>query len=363
MRTQHSTVTVADFCRGLARKEYSVNRNYQRSDAVWPQAAKSFLIETILLDYPVPKLSLHQRLELSTRTTVKDIVDGQQRSRAIMDFYENKLRLSRSLLTEEYRGRRFSELDKEAQSQFLNYGLNFDVFVAAQAEEVREVFRRMNSFTVPLNPEESRHASFQGPFKWFIHGLSRDFDTAFQACGVFTEKQINRMVDAKLITEIAHALLRGITTTSKASLDKIYRDFDVDFPQQDEVDGAIRAGLDGVLSDPDIRDTPLLKPYNVYSLALAHIQHSGKWEVDDDVQLPSVPDFRAGESSYNLSLLAEAISVYEEIGDVDEDGGVAPADDAPPSPYAEFIQATKERTNVASQRKRRFEYFLAALSA
>lgn len=361
MRTQSSTITVADFCRGLDRKEYTVNKNYQRSDTVWPQAAKSFLIETILLDYPVPKLSLHQRLELATRTTVKDIVDGQQRSRAIMDFYQNKLRLSRSLLTANFKGRTFAELEEEAQAQFLNYGLNFDVFVGAKNEEVREVFRRMNSFTVPLNPEEARHASFQGPFKWFIHGLSRDYDTAFQACGVFTEKQINRMVDAKLITEIGHALVNGITTTSRASLDKVYRDHDVKFPLESELDEAIRLGLDRVLGDADLRETPLMKPYNVYSLALAHIHASGTRVVDENVSLPVVQDFRPGEPEYNLSLLAAAVTVSEEADETDEVEEES-AGDTLPSPYQEFIDATKEKTNVASQRKRRFEYFVAALT-
>jgi hypothetical protein len=65
-------------CHGTVRD--SVNRNYQRSDQVWPAIAKSYLIETILLGYPVPKLSLYQVLDLKSRKTSKEIVDGQQRS-------------------------------------------------------------------------------------------------------------------------------------------------------------------------------------------------------------------------------------------------------------------------------------------
>jgi len=38
--------------------------------------------------------------------------------------------------------------------------------VAATPAEVREVFRRINSYTVPLNSEEQRHATYQGPFKF-----------------------------------------------------------------------------------------------------------------------------------------------------------------------------------------------------
>lgn len=350
MRTQSSTITVADYCQGLERKEYTINRHYQRSDTVWPEAARSFLIETILLDFPIPKLSLHQRLDLPTRRVVKEIVDGQQRSRAILDFYQNKLRLSRTMLSEDFAGRTFNELDDSFQAQFLNYGLNFDLFVGATSEEVREVFRRMNSFTVPLNPEEARHANYQGPFKWFIHQLSRDYDAAFRNAGVFTEKQINRMVDAKLLTEISSALLTGISTTSKTTLNRVYRENDVDFERRGEIEEAIRYGLDAILGNGDFRSTPLMKPYNFYSLCLAFIQEAGKILVVENPNLPSVPEFRPNEPDYNLTLLAGVVSDAE-------------ADESRPAqtPFKEFVAATKDRTNVADQRRRRFEFFLAAL--
>jgi hypothetical protein len=297
---------------------------------------------------------LHQRLELATRTVVKEIVDGQQRSKAILDFYEDKLRLSRSILDDRFAGRTFSELDDQFQAQFLNYGLSFDLFVGATLENVREVFRRMNSFTVPLNPEEARYANYQGPFKWFIHGLARDYDTAFRNAGVFTEKQINRLADAKLLTEISSALLNGITTTTKAALDRVYKNNDSDFPRRDELDDSIRYGLNSILGNRDLGNTGLMKPYNVYSLCLAFIQASGRQIIVADPNRPVVHAFRPGEGVYNLGLLANAISVDEE-----SDGRL----DSSLSEFAEFISATKDRTNVASQRQRRFEFFLAALDA
>lgn len=368
MRTQSTTIAVADYCLGLDRHEFIVNPNYQRSDTVWPIAAKSFLIETILLDYPVPKLSLHQHLELPTRTVVKEIVDGQQRSRAILDFYHDNLRLSRTILNDEFAGRKMSELPEDTQAQFLNYGLNFDLFVGATADEVREVFRRMNSFTVPLNPEEARHATYQGPFKWFVHQLSRDYDRVFQNCGVFSEKQVNRMADAKLLTEMAHALIHGISTTSRTSLDKLYQDFDRTFPQEENVRLALRSGLDEVLAREAVCGTPLSKPYNIYSLVLASIQAAGIMSIAHDIDIPDVSLFRSGEPEYNLSLLANALNVAEERGELEDGGDVdEEAGPEPPlnqlDPFEEFVAAASERTNVSSQRKRRFEFFLAALSA
>jgi hypothetical protein len=65
----------------MKSKDIIVNRSYQRSDKVWPPAARSYLVETVLLGYPIPKLSLHQRTDVKSRKVISEIVDGQQRSR------------------------------------------------------------------------------------------------------------------------------------------------------------------------------------------------------------------------------------------------------------------------------------------
>src|SRR5215469_8191482 len=92
MKVQPTPMTVADYCLGMSRSEIVVNRNYQRSDQVWPPAAKSFLIETILLGYQVPKLYLYQVLDLRSRKTYKEFLDGQQRSVTFTHFHYAALR-------------------------------------------------------------------------------------------------------------------------------------------------------------------------------------------------------------------------------------------------------------------------------
>ena len=212
-------MTVADYCVAMERSEIVVNRDYQRSDQVWPAAAKSYLIETIILGYPVPKLSLYQVLDLKSRKTSKEIVDGQQRSVTIRQFNNDQFSLSRSLETEDVAGRKYSELNSEFQSRFLEYSLSLDIFLSATPDEVVEVFRRINSYTIPLNPEEQRHAVYQGPFKWFIARLARRLEAFFLSIGLFGQKQFIRMADIKLLTEICDALINGIRTTNKSILD------------------------------------------------------------------------------------------------------------------------------------------------
>lgn len=55
MEIRPSTITVTDYCGMVDSHEVRVNRDYQRSDQVWPRTAQSFLIETILLGFPIPK--------------------------------------------------------------------------------------------------------------------------------------------------------------------------------------------------------------------------------------------------------------------------------------------------------------------
>src|SRR3954470_24513201 len=93
-------MTVVQYCESLADESIIVNRDYQRSNQVWPSTAQSFLIESILLGYPVPKLALYQVTDRVSRRTYLEIIDGQQRTEAIQSFYDGDLRLSRTLAFE-----------------------------------------------------------------------------------------------------------------------------------------------------------------------------------------------------------------------------------------------------------------------
>lgn len=345
MDIEATRMTVADYCRGIERREIDVNREYQRSDRVWPPAARSFLIETILLGYPLPKLSLYQVTDLRTRTTRKEIVDGQQRSVAIYDFFRNELRLSRTLDLEDAAGRTYDQLSPDLQGRFLDYGLSIDLFLAAEPADVREVFRRINSYTVPLNPEEQRHAIFQGPFKWFIHRLARDFDGVIISIGSLSQKQVIRMADAKLWTEVSHAILNGVRTTNKASLDRLYREKDVDFPEGAELDDRLRTALEYVVALPELHATELMKPYQLYALLLA-VSHAQR---PIPLLATTVPllDGRLSRDEIvaNLTTLAEAAA-----------GGVT--DEA----YAPFVEASRSKTNVAGERLARISWMYRALA-
>lgn len=347
MNTIQTSYSVVDYFNAMERGEIIVNKHYQRSDAVWPEAAQAFFVETILLGYPIPKLLLYQVTDIKSRRTHKEIVDGQQRSQVIRSFIKDEIVLSRSLRSEELRGKRYSQLDVDAQARFLDYAISVDLFVSATPDEIREVFRRINSYTVPLNPEEQRHAEFQGHFKWFIYELSSDYDDSLHSMGVFSEKQLVRMADSKLFSEIVHALLYDITTTNKMKLNALYRNRDKNFPELEDIRERIKHALDILIGLREIHQGALMKPYIVYSfiLAVTHVLFSPVPRLSDYYEVRRSRELNRRRAMRNLTLLQEALQNPEDSGEFDE-----------------FVAACAEKTNVANQRIIRFQWLARALA-
>jgi len=120
----------------------------------------------------------------------------------------------------------YSKLSSELQQAFLEYTLSTDIFVGATEAEIRQVFRRINSHTVPLNTQEIRHATHQGAFKWFVVAMSEKYAQMMKDIGVYAEQQLGRMSDASMISEIVHALTKGIEHASDVRRSKFYEDND-----------------------------------------------------------------------------------------------------------------------------------------
>ena len=353
LETQTTTYPIADYLAMLDRGEVSVNQVYQRSKGIWSIAARSFLVETVLKNFPIPKLSLHQRTDPESLMPHKEVVDGQQRTYALQDFREGKFRLSSRIDTPELHGKAFRDLSRDQQRQFLNYGLAFDLLIGAEDEEVREIFRRMNTFTVALNYEEQRNAAFNGKFKWFVRDLTNEYTDAFLTAGVFKDRGLLRMADAKLITELAHAYFYGISTTNSRSLDKVYRAHDKRFDDEDELGARLRSGLDFALSFEVFHDGPLFaKTYEFYAFVLAamHVEERvpalvNQIDLGDDAEF--VEDELLEE---NLGTLEAALVADEEEDEVAESLGP-------------FIEASGTRTNVREQRITRAQWFCDAMTS
>lgn len=347
MEVRSTPMTVADYCRAFDRNEIIINKNYQRSDQVWPSQARSFLIETLCNGYPLPKFILNQVYAGRSKEPVKEIVDGQQRTKVITDFFNNTLRLSKTLANKEIAGKIYDELAEELQVQFLNCSLDIDLFVGASFADVVEAFRRLNSYTFPLNAAEKRHARYQRGFKWFIFYFCRRYERYFRIAGVFTDKALVRMLDTTLVAEIWDALEHGIRTTKAPDLDKLYKSHDSDPFNAEPFNSYLNQAFDTLQSWDGLYDSSLCKQYMIYALALAiiHVYHNVE-SLRAAFQVPTrVSKINTQRSLRNLTTLSTAFEAKDVSG-----------------PYKSFVEASSEKTNVESQRKMRFKWFCEALT-
>ena len=345
MKVNSTSFTVAEYCQQMIDRSIIVNRNYQRSNTIWPPAARSFLIDSMLSGFPIPKLSLYQKTDLKTRRTIKEIVDGQQRSQAILDFFNDELRISTK---GDYLGLSYSKLDEVQQQEFLSYQLSIDVFVDATDADIRELFRRVNSYNVPLNPQEIRHATYQGKFKWFLLEMTNQYSQVLKELGVLTDNQMARMEDAKFIGDICVGLDDGIISASEARIDKLYKKFDKDFLFEEHFKQQIQFAIDKALTYKDVLGDGLTKRYQFYCLLLAFIHV--KFPIDQLQRLfqsDSSGEKDAQSIREGLSKLAEAADTGNTYGD--------------PNLIA-FIAASSKTTDRKEQREVRFKAFCNAIA-
>ena len=343
METKSTTITVADLCDQLKSANIVVNRDYQRSSKVWPSPAKSYLIDTILSGYPIPKLAMYQKLDLVNRRTIREIVDGQQRTLTIVDFYNDKLKLSGKTA---FKGKTFSTLDEDQQRRFLEYGLTADIFVGADENDIRQVFRRINSYNVPLNPEEQRHAKFQGKFKWFIVEMAEVHTQALKNMGVFTEANISRMGDMKFYSEVAFSILKGIDHSQDAKLDHLYAEFDEEFPNETEFRIEFGNVLNWLIEAQEIYKTELTNTYQFYSITLALWLRA--FRSAPLHQVYQYDNFGQGLSTVDRSALMDVNDLLI---------NKTPANDFERS----FIDGSEKATNRKTQRENRFKYLCKIL--
>ena len=212
-------------------KRLVIQPKFQRR-SVWPSEAQSYLIDTIIQGIPMPKIYLREIQSNGQRIT--EVVDGQQRLRAITGFGAGQFAIL-SRHQEKYGGMYFSDLPFSVQREFLEYEMTAEILANASDEDVSRLFARLNRYTVRINSQEDRHARFAGVFRQTVYQLSDKHIRELMALKVISEARFQRMREAELISDILGALVDGISDITK--LDEIYERYDSGFPKQQEATG------------------------------------------------------------------------------------------------------------------------------
>lgn len=244
MRYNASEQTVGWFRDRYLEGNLEIKPPYQRRP-VWAPRQKSNLVESILLELPVPEIYVHTTTSAEGATTYA-VVDGQQRIRSILQFAgleereeEEKEFVGFALegLDEAsvWRNVRFADLTSEQRKSFFSYKLAVRFLANASDSEVRDMFKRLNKYLTKLSDQELRNAIYSGPFLRLATDLTED--DYWTENGIVSPAVIRRMKDIEFISELLIGLMDGPQDGSGQAIDEYYRQlevFDDEFPRQRE---------------------------------------------------------------------------------------------------------------------------------
>jgi hypothetical protein len=339
---------VADFLEWHREKKLTLNPEFQRG-SVWTPPARVYLIDTILRELPIPKIYIRTIVDVQTKKSIREVVDGQQRLKAIIDFAEDKIRLTRR--AGEFSGLTYSDLDDEQKEIFLSYPLAVGQLLNASDDEVLEIFARLNSYSVQLNAPEKRHARFSGDFKWAVRDASRRWSVLWDTYRIVSVRQRVRMLDDSLMAEMFSVLLKGVTDGGQSRIDRLYEEQEESYGPENDTPDRVSRVLEYFTEHlvEDLVGTILLSAPHFLMLyaALAHaLLGIPKGELEEIPNREAQPILQLESARSALLTLATVIE--------------APR---PPREYGDFWRASRSSTQRISSRRIRFPVFFRAVTA
>jgi len=167
------------------RSIFELYRQYQKGNLelqpdfqrlqVWDNLKSSRLIESVLLEVPIPVIYLSEESDGKY-----SVIDGQQRLNAFIKFLVNDIRLSGLTILTELNGKRFQDIPKNLQDKFENATIRIIEIRKESDPDVKfEIFERLNTGSVQLNAQELRNCIYRGRYNLLLKELSENKDFQF----------------------------------------------------------------------------------------------------------------------------------------------------------------------------------------
>lgn len=271
-----NTLAVSWFYGEYQKKTLVITPKYQRNP-IWSLGQKCFLIDSLLSGCPIPQIFLNIKTEGSgaSKRTFYEVVDGQQRLRAVLEYIEGCYTLVETAaksypVSEFYKphiGKKYSELPDKLQNVIWDYPLAVQELRGWDDPSIRALFRRLNYVVERLNAQELRHSNYFGDFIRTVEGLAKE--QVWDDFGIFTRRDSERMKDVEFVSELLALVIAGIQDQQKG-LDQFYADYDVIFPQKSKHLSRFRQTVESLVYIQDtIRNTRFHAKSDFYGLFAA----------------------------------------------------------------------------------------------
>lgn len=232
-------ITISEFYDNYLSNKYNFNASYQRKNEVWSEDKKSFLIDSILKNYPIPAIFMRPIVDTQGKTKY-DVIDGKQRLNSIIAFIENKTPLTTYFsddnllnnddiyLADEISGKLFKEIQEHNDSaryikQFWTYALQIEYLYADDDGLISNVFDRLNRNGEPLNFQELRNAKYANTL--IIKYVKKLNENVFLK-NTLRKAKASRMEDEEFVSEILLLTINNrILDSDPKKLDEEYEKF------------------------------------------------------------------------------------------------------------------------------------------
>lgn len=156
------------------REVLDISPPYQRR-ARWTDKKRSHLIESLLMNIPIPPIFLYER-----DYAQYEVMDGQQRLSSVRSFFGNEFKLSGLRVWPELNGSDFRDLPQKIQRGLERRGFAAVIILTESgkdpkaAMEIRQyVFERLNTGGEQLNAQEIRNCLYASSFNDMLISLAR----------------------------------------------------------------------------------------------------------------------------------------------------------------------------------------------
>lgn len=139
--------------------------DYQRHPVWKDNKRKSLLIESLMLRIPIPAFYFYEQ-----KSGKYQVIDGQQRLLTIKEFVDERFKLSGlEYLGDKYNQKKFSDLEMKYVQRIYRTQIAVNVLDARSPRRViYDIFRRVNTGGISLNPQEMRNAICKPEVRKFL---------------------------------------------------------------------------------------------------------------------------------------------------------------------------------------------------
>jgi len=169
LTTQAYDKSVSDVVRMMAEKDLVLDPDYQRN-YVWDNKRASKLIESIILNVPIPVIYVSEEKDSSW-----SVIDGLQRLNSLKRFFDGKFKLTGLEVLYELNKCDYKTLPSKSARLLKNGLLRIVMITADSNDDIKyDIFMRLNSGAVQLNEQELRNCLYRGKLNEFIHSEAKE---------------------------------------------------------------------------------------------------------------------------------------------------------------------------------------------